>query len=309
MAGEEGSQAPTPASAPPAAYQNVQQVPSPSPGDIAAYLARLTAAQAQSVPGVYTNQLFGNGGQFQQMQQGAAAAPTSGGADTQPHQLPHHQMLLEALVQQHGQLSDADGAAALAAIAAQTLNGQNDDAWRQQHAQQQVQQAQQQQQQQQVQQAQQQQQQTPQQTPPSMHTAISGLKKDRDDNASGSPASGLDEADITDERELKRIRRKQSNRESARRSRQKKQAECEDLQAKVQRLDQENTALRQENLQLRAKLDVLISQMHSQGGKPDEKHQLPVQQQLLQQHQQQQPQQTPPPQQQQQQPPPQQPQQ
>lgn len=79
----------------------------------------------------------------------------------------------------------------------QTLNGQNDDAWRQQHAQQQVQQAQQQQQQQQVQQAQQQQQQTPQQTPPSMHTAISGLKKDRDDNASGSPASGLDEADIT----------------------------------------------------------------------------------------------------------------
>lgn len=61
---------------------------------------------------------------------------------------------------------------------------------------------------------------------------------------------------VQDERELKRIRRKQSNRESARRSRQKKQAECEDLQAKVQRLDQENTALRQENLQLRAKLDV-----------------------------------------------------
>lgn len=44
MAGEEGSQAPTPASAPPAAYQNVQQVPSPSPGDIAAYLARLTVS-------------------------------------------------------------------------------------------------------------------------------------------------------------------------------------------------------------------------------------------------------------------------
>lgn len=31
-------------------------------------------------------------------------------------------MLLEALVQQHGQLSDADGAAALAAIAAQVTD-------------------------------------------------------------------------------------------------------------------------------------------------------------------------------------------
>lgn len=61
---------------------------------------------------------------------------------------------------------------------------------------------------------------------------------------------------MQDDRELKRVRRKQSNRESARRSRQKKQAECEDLGSKVQLLDQENASLRQENLQLRAKLEV-----------------------------------------------------
>lgn len=39
-----------------------------------------------------------------------------------------------------------------------------------------------------------------------------------------------------DEREAKRLRRKQSNRESARRSRMKKQAECEGLAETVQRL-------------------------------------------------------------------------
>nr|QLC27632.1 bZIP transcription factor 6 [Chlorella sp. HS2] len=41
---------------------------------------------------------------------------------------------------------------------------------------------------------------------------------------------------ITDERELKRLRRKQSNRESARRSRLRKQAECEQLAQKVKEL-------------------------------------------------------------------------
>lgn len=62
-----------------------------------------------------------------------------------------------------------------------------------------------------------------------------------------------------DQRELKRIRRKQSNRESARRSRQKKQAECEVLATKVNRLEADNVGLKQENLQLRAKLDVSTS--------------------------------------------------
>lgn len=49
-----------------------------------------------------------------------------------------------------------------------------------------------------------------------------------------------------DERELKRQKRKQSNRESARRSRLRKQAECEELQHRVETLSSENRSLRDE---------------------------------------------------------------
>ena len=49
-----------------------------------------------------------------------------------------------------------------------------------------------------------------------------------------------------DERELKRQRRKQSNRESARRSRLRKQAECEELGGRVDNLSSENVTLRNE---------------------------------------------------------------
>ncbi|KAF6149693.1 hypothetical protein GIB67_017426 [Kingdonia uniflora] len=45
---------------------------------------------------------------------------------------------------------------------------------------------------------------------------------------------------VQDERELKKQKRKQSNRESARRSRLRKQAECEELQVKVEKLTNEN---------------------------------------------------------------------
>lgn len=51
---------------------------------------------------------------------------------------------------------------------------------------------------------------------------------------------------LQDERELKRQRRKQSNRESARRSRLRKQAECEELAARVETLNTENLSLRSE---------------------------------------------------------------
>ncbi|KAK1274977.1 Common plant regulatory factor 1 [Acorus gramineus] len=51
---------------------------------------------------------------------------------------------------------------------------------------------------------------------------------------------------IHDERELKRERRKQSNRESARRSRLRKQAESEELAVKVTALSAENATLRAE---------------------------------------------------------------
>uniref|UniRef100_A0A0E0Q5J7 BZIP domain-containing protein n=1 Tax=Oryza rufipogon TaxID=4529 RepID=A0A0E0Q5J7_ORYRU len=54
-----------------------------------------------------------------------------------------------------------------------------------------------------------------------------------------------------DERELKRERRKQSNRESARRSRLRKQQECEELARKVAELTTENSALRSELDQLK----------------------------------------------------------
>ncbi|KAG4973317.1 hypothetical protein JHK87_030138 [Glycine soja] len=51
---------------------------------------------------------------------------------------------------------------------------------------------------------------------------------------------------IQDERELKKQKRKQSNRESARRSRLRKQAECEELQKRVESLGSENQTLREE---------------------------------------------------------------
>jgi plant G-box-binding factor len=49
-----------------------------------------------------------------------------------------------------------------------------------------------------------------------------------------------------DERELKRQKRKQSNRESARRSRLRKQAECEELQGRVENLISDNDTLKEE---------------------------------------------------------------
>ncbi|KAL8138520.1 hypothetical protein V2J09_004521 [Rumex salicifolius] len=58
------------------------------------------------------------------------------------------------------------------------------------------------------------------------------------------------EAWIHNERELKRERRKQSNRESARRSRLRKQAEAEELGKRVESLSAENAALRTEINQL-----------------------------------------------------------
>lgn len=47
---------------------------------------------------------------------------------------------------------------------------------------------------------------------------------------------------IQDERELKRQRRKQSNRESARRSRLRKQAECDELAQRAEVLKEENAS-------------------------------------------------------------------
>ncbi|KAL4582567.1 hypothetical protein LXL04_007120 [Taraxacum kok-saghyz] len=66
-----------------------------------------------------------------------------------------------------------------------------------------------------------------------------------------------------DERELKRQKRKQSNRESARRSRLRKQAECEELQAKVEALSNENHSLRDELQRLSEECGNLTSENNS----------------------------------------------
>ncbi|KAL4432549.1 hypothetical protein ABPG77_000486 [Micractinium sp. CCAP 211/92] len=66
---------------------------------------------------------------------------------------------------------------------------------------------------------------------------------------------------ITDERELKRLRRKQSNRESARRSRLRKQAECEQLAQKVKELASENARLKEEKMQLVAQIEILNAKL------------------------------------------------
>eukprot|EP00262_Sarcandra_glabra_P007078 TRINITY_DN1964_c1_g1_i1.p1 TRINITY_DN1964_c1_g1~~TRINITY_DN1964_c1_g1_i1.p1 ORF type:complete len:410 (-),score=81.17 TRINITY_DN1964_c1_g1_i1:335-1564(-) len=65
---------------------------------------------------------------------------------------------------------------------------------------------------------------------------------------------------LQDERELKRQRRKQSNRESARRSRLRKQAECDELAQRVETLKEENSSLREELDRMREECEKLASE-------------------------------------------------
>ncbi|XP_027108494.1 common plant regulatory factor 1 isoform X2 [Coffea arabica] len=74
-------------------------------------------------------------------------------------------------------------------------------------------------------------------------TSTLELRNPSGGNMKTSPVS---EAWLQNERELKRERRKQSNRESARRSRLRKQAETEELAKKVQSLTAENLSLKSE---------------------------------------------------------------
>eukprot|EP00889_Picochlorum_renovo_P002342 jgi/Picre1/29372/NNA_004762.t1 len=73
----------------------------------------------------------------------------------------------------------------------------------------------------------------------------------------------LDEATIAgmDEKDIKKLRRKQSNRESARRSRLRKQAECEHLQNENFTLKAEVDRLRKEQIELKTTITVLQSQL------------------------------------------------
>lgn len=65
---------------------------------------------------------------------------------------------------------------------------------------------------------------------------------------------------LQDERELKRQRRKQSNRESARRSRLRKQAECDELAQRAEALKEENGNLRSEVSRIRSEYEQLLSE-------------------------------------------------
>ncbi|KAL8112735.1 hypothetical protein AgCh_020151 [Apium graveolens] len=65
---------------------------------------------------------------------------------------------------------------------------------------------------------------------------------------------------LQDERELKRQRRKQSNRESARRSRLRKQAECDELAQRAEILKEENASLRAELSRARSDYEQALAQ-------------------------------------------------
>ncbi|CAA3013065.1 bZIP transcription factor 16 [Olea europaea subsp. europaea] len=65
---------------------------------------------------------------------------------------------------------------------------------------------------------------------------------------------------IQDDRELKRQRRKQSNRESARRSRLRKQAECDVLAQRAEAMKEENASLGAEVTRIRSEYEQLLAQ-------------------------------------------------
>ncbi|KAI4377989.1 hypothetical protein MLD38_015535 [Melastoma candidum] len=65
---------------------------------------------------------------------------------------------------------------------------------------------------------------------------------------------------LQDDREVKRQRRKQSNRESARRSRLRKQAECDELAQQAEVLKEENASLRAEVSRIRGEYEQLLAE-------------------------------------------------
>ncbi|KAL7090352.1 hypothetical protein ACP275_12G035500 [Erythranthe tilingii] len=77
------------------------------------------------------------------------------------------------------------------------------------------------------------------------------------------PPGMMNDQWVPDERELKKQKRKQSNRESARRSRLRKQAECEELQHRVEALNNENRTLRDELDRLSKDCEKLTSENNS----------------------------------------------
>ncbi|PPR81115.1 hypothetical protein GOBAR_AA39600 [Gossypium barbadense] len=93
--------------------------------------------------------------------------------------------------------------------------------------------------------------------PPGMTTSLELSNPPAKSSPTNVPRVMPSEIWLQNERELKRERRKQSNRESARRSRLRKQAETEELARKVESLTAENTTLRSEINQLTEKSEKL----------------------------------------------------
>ncbi|XP_047955565.1 G-box-binding factor 1-like isoform X2 [Salvia hispanica] len=93
--------------------------------------------------------------------------------------------------------------------------------------------------------------------------AGSGPMKLRPNSAGVAPSGMMNDQWIQEEREIKKQKRKQSNRESARRSRLRKQAECEDLQHRVDLLNGENRGLTDELQRLSEECGKLVSENNS----------------------------------------------
>eukprot|EP00252_Welwitschia_mirabilis_P025625 TRINITY_DN8094_c0_g1_i1.p1 TRINITY_DN8094_c0_g1~~TRINITY_DN8094_c0_g1_i1.p1 ORF type:complete len:393 (-),score=107.78 TRINITY_DN8094_c0_g1_i1:572-1750(-) len=104
--------------------------------------------------------------------------------------------------------------------------------------------------------------------PTLMHGKHPGASASTEVNNQNVPSIGSQDLSIQilDERERKRQRRKESNRESARRSRLRKQAECEELQRQSARLKEENEMIRAELALMRGQREKLSSENDSLKG-------------------------------------------
>ncbi|GMJ12532.1 basic region/leucine zipper transcription factor 16 [Hibiscus trionum] len=92
---------------------------------------------------------------------------------------------------------------------------------------------------------------------PAMHAKVSSTPAAGGIVTPASRGSVQSQLWLQDERELKRQRRKQSNRESARRSRLRKQAECDELAQRAEALKEENANLRSEVSRLKTEYEQL----------------------------------------------------
>ncbi|KAL8141739.1 hypothetical protein V2J09_014771 [Rumex salicifolius] len=95
---------------------------------------------------------------------------------------------------------------------------------------------------------------------PAMHGNVSSTPIPTGIVTAGSRENLQSQVWVQDERELKRQRRKQSNRESARRSRLRKQAECDELGQRADVLKEENASLKSKLNRIRMDYEQLLAE-------------------------------------------------